>query len=214
MYRRLVFVSSVLAVLYLFGLVVAKTAPKSTAGEPPTASAVVKIKFENGHGSGVHIGNNLIITAAHVVDGETDMVVWSDRRGSVTGKVLWSNKDYDVALVLLRDGSLNLKTAVLDCKDPAVGDLVSSIGNPGQFEFITILGRVAGPTQKRDQFEHALVVDMTIAPGMSGGPVFDKNHRVVGIVNATMTWNGGMVASLVPIGYVVPGSAICQLLAR
>jgi len=61
------------------------------------AASVVMVSDANGHGSGVYIGNGLVLTAAHVVGDSKTVTLHSDR--DLPGEVLWSNKKYDLALV-------------------------------------------------------------------------------------------------------------------
>ena len=62
------------AFLVALFLVIAATSAAAYALLPPpalpaTETATVKIQVSNGHGSGVHIGDGFILTAAHVVGG-------------------------------------------------------------------------------------------------------------------------------------------------
>jgi S1-C subfamily serine protease len=185
------------------------------AAAPPVldASPTVLVKVDGGHGSGVHIGNGYIVTAAHVVGDSPGAVVKDDTDTSQIGTVLWVNKAYDLALI--RIDRPEMRSAPLVCKPRlTVGDELQAVGNPLSLQFIHTWGRVASYVAERGPWKSSVIADMAVAPGMSGGPVFDRSGGVVGIVVGTAAVPMGMSASLVPITYFVPSSAVCGLMAR
>lgn len=209
MLRRLILISIACIIAGLLWLgVTNKTEPAGWA-----LSTLKVMTADGGHGSGVHIGSGLILTAAHVVDGVEHVRVKSSHGGTYPATVLWANAAYDVALL---DAQLFMvRVSHLSCRALAVGATLRAIGNPGGLEFITLRGHVSAPPQRYDELASAMILDMTIAPGMSGGPVLDSKGEVVGLVNAMMAVPTSLLSvSLMPIGYAVPGTAICRLLAR
>jgi S1-C subfamily serine protease len=186
-----------------------------------TALSTIKVMVGEGHGSGVHVGNGYIITAAHVA-GDAKSVKVKNSLGSVGhADVLWVNKAHDIAL--LRISVLALEkgdegawgVSRLHCEDPKIGQSVIAIGNPGPLEFITAHGNVAsGPKHSDEHWRDHYIVSMPIAPGMSGGPVLDHHGRVVGIVVGVAMMSVGWSGAPVGFGYIAPASAICKLLAR
>jgi serine protease Do len=182
---------------------------------PPLASSTVIISNDEGHGSGVHIGHGFILTAAHVVEGQTSMQVTDDRGRVQTGAVLWANKAYDVALIQI-DQPKTLAASRLNCTARlAVGDEISAFGNPLNLKFIRTWGRVASDYGARDPWKSSFVASIAVAPGMSGGPVFDKQGDVIGLA-VGLAARGSLFGGMAPfaISYVVPSSAVCLLMAR
>jgi S1-C subfamily serine protease len=177
-----------------------------------TASPTVLVELAQGHGSGVHIGNGLFVTAAHVIDDVTDATVNLDDGSIVPVEVLWVNKAYDLALLKATGGSVMVRTAAMDCTAPEMnpGTPVQVVGNPLNLRNIHTWGQVSRVTERGSQPRFAFIADITIAPGNSGGPAFDKQGRLVGIVVAMAAFNG----SPVPLSYIVPVSALCTLLGR
>ena len=176
----------------------------------------VKILPEKGHGSGFYIGNNLIITAAHVVAEAKDGKVTVKTEGGniLKGEVLWSSKARDVSLIRV-SGTFGLTPAVLSCSTPKIGDAIHARGNPLSFEFLSMWGRVAGTKREMGPWLVGVPTDMTILPGMSGGPVFGADGRVVGIaVGVIMAPAGFGSMSITGATLIVPGSTICPLLGR
>lgn len=184
--------------------------PRPTSTPTPKAISTVLLSDDSGHGSGVHLGHGFILTAAHVVEDHPEMDVTDSDGHKQTGKVLWANKTYDVALI--RVPKANLAASPLNCSaaPPRVGDEVVAIGNPLSIGTIRTWGHVSALADERGPFATAIMVDLTVAPGMSGGPVFDKAGNLVGIVNAFATSGPFGYA----ISYVVPIAAACTLMGR
>lgn len=195
---------AIAAVIVVAAALVAYLQLGGVRADPDMAGAVVKVMLAVGHGSGTHIGNGYVLTAAHVVRGESDVQVKTDRGGQYPAKVLWVANDDDVAL--LRVDALAASSARVDCGPFKVGREVRAVGNPLAEEFVTTYGRVSGKSGNG-----AMLVDLPLAPGMSGGGVFDRGGRLVGVVSAVMT-PGGL--SMVSIGYIVPAERVCALLPR
>ena len=205
-----------LAILPVFLLLGVGSYIGTTAPVNDYDSSVVKVLVGSGHGSGVYIGDGVVLTAAHVVNGASDNKVKlrTESGNILEAEVLWVNKARDIAA--LRPTTLvGLTPSVLSCNDPMSGDKITARGNPGAAEFFTSHGyisdakkHVAGP------WKQAMTVDMSIAPGMSGGPVFNEVGNVIGLAVGVMTTSLGMAPSLTGVGIIVPGSAVCELLGR
>ncbi len=175
-----------------------------SVADSPKAGAVVLVRAGEGHGSGVHIGGGYVLTAAHVVEGAGALTLKTDRGESLAAELLWANTRYDIAL--LRVPGATIAARRLRCADPAPGEPVSAAGNPLSLEFVTFFGHAGGPARSMGDWPVAVPLDLTVAPGMSGGPLLDGSGRVAGIVVATLR--------SFPIAAAVPGSVVCRLLAR
>lgn len=177
------------------------------------ADATVKVITKGGHGSGFHIGDGYLITAAHVVGSAEKVSLKTSLGGSTEAEVLWSNKAYDVALLRL-SGPAELQTAPLVCRVPQIGEAITAKGNPATAEFITVWGKVAGSERSFGPWRSVVVTNIATVPGQSGGPVFDAGGNVIGVTVGVMASPVGFSVSLVGIGYVVPARTVCDLLAR
>lgn len=200
-----------LLVLVALGILIATAAVFPAAEKAP--SSAVKVIVGAGHGSGVHLGNGYFLTAEHVIGDAKAATLKPETGDSLNATVLWTQKDYDVALLRVTD-YVPLAAASLSCKDPQIGDSIATIGNPGGLEHIRTWGRVASSVAARSPFTAAYIMDGTVAHGMSGGPVFNQEGKVAGIIAAMASQTDGFFSQTLPLTYVVPGSAICQLLAR
>lgn len=172
---------------------------------PRSAGATVKVITEGGHGSGVHIGSGLILTAAHVAELSQKPKIKTDTGQEMDAEVLWMNAAYDVALLRFKEKAV-IAVAKLSCRLPIVGEVILASGNPGPLEFVTTRGHVAGPMTTAGAWTEVSVTDITVVSGMSGGPIFDADGYVIGITVA--------VLNAAPITLIVPGSTICLLMGR
>ncbi|QKC99162.1 S1 family peptidase [Mesorhizobium sp. NZP2298] len=197
----------------------------------PAAGSSVRIELPTSLGSGVYIGNGVIITAAHVVDdaprcngagfSNCDASVpptvrlISDQGDVQTGEVLWLNKEYDIAAI--RPANARRFTAApLACRDAVVGEPLAAEGNPLGMQFITMHGYVSGTVRElQPNWKSAFITDMTTISGMSGGPVYDNAGQVIGITVGSADPNAKPGGSAVAAwGFAVPSSAVCSLLGR
>lgn len=186
---------------------------RQSVWQPPTMDAVVVIMRPNGRGTGFSIGNGLIVTAAHVVDGARTVSIKDTDGNTRMAHVDIVDKATDLAIL---STSHRIPAAELDCRLAKVGDAIESIGTPLGLEFITATGRIAGAARKVGG-TNVLVTDIVTVMGQSGGPVF-SGGRVVGVTHAVMIaplpMEGRLVPSIVGFGYIIPSSDVCALLMR
>ena len=204
------------AFLVALFLVIAATSAAAYALLPPTPAATetatVKIVVHNGHGSGVHIGDGFIVTAAHLV-GDAKEVQLKQKGGALRkADVLWVNKANDIAL--LRTSSAGIGVAKLACRAVNAGDPIVAYGNPLKIEFVAAYGKIAGDPRETEPWKSVYVTDITTVMGQSGGPVYADNGDLIGITVGVMAAPIGFSGSLVGYGYVVPSTSVCELLAR
>lgn len=201
-----VFLLSILATI--FALPGSARTPQSMAG------SAVKVLTDSGHGSGVHIGGGLFLTAAHVLKGATTVTLKTDKGVEFPADVLWASGSYDVGL-LKAAGDVKVKSEALNCRALTVGEELEAVGNPADYEFVTVKGHVAALSKPLEPFKQAVITNMAVLPGMSGGPAFGGYDRsVAGIVVAVVTTQMGFMTAPSNLSFIVPSSAICPLLGR
>lgn len=201
-------VSALLAVLGTMCLGIALSDP---AGAPEKlAGSMVKIVVgEEGTCSGVHIGGGNILTAAHCAEGEKFTVKSDDGMVEKPATVMWASIRFDIALMRANIAGA-VASSELACRAIKVGDDVRVDGNPMGWSWISVWGRVAGAQLAFLTWPEVIPLDVTGGPGDSGGPVYDANGAIVGIVVAG--YNTGF--PLRSFMLVVPGPTICRLLAK
>jgi serine protease Do len=158
-----------------------------------------------GVGSGfVLTADGLVVTNHHVVDGRDTLEVELDDGRVFTAKVVGTDAPTDVALLRL-EGAKGLPTVALGASDKLrVGDWVVAIGAPMGLQQSVSAGIVAGKGRGnlglyRESFVDFLQVDAALAPGNSGGPLFNLAGEVVGVNTAV----GAFVPGRAP-GFAIP----------
>lgn len=195
--------------------VAATFVPSYAMPAPVTDAATVKLFVGQSIGSGVHIGDGYIITAAHVVDDAATVKIKARDGKSFSADVLWTNKPYDIALVQVAK-TASLPSAAMSCRTAAVGENIKSVGNPMGVEFLSTFGRISGePREFLPNWKSVFVVDMSVLAGASGGPVFDETGSIVAIVvGGLISKNSKSPRSPTGYSFAVPSAAVCNLMGR
>lgn len=197
------------------GLMVVSPAPVAIE------DTVVLLSQGSGHGSGVVIDaeRGLILTAAHVADHADDdekNPMWMKAGGcKTTVHVLWIAAENDIALLQTDTNGCKLTAAKLRTAPLHLGEAVKAVGFPIWLGSVTTSGHVVSAETHTpgDEPGEALVVhDAVIAPGNSGGALFDAYGNLVGINTAMSNFAMGLVRY--PSGHylAIPVSTICTLL--
>ncbi|MGD9131965.1 MAG: trypsin-like peptidase domain-containing protein [Candidatus Bathyarchaeota archaeon] len=149
--------------------------------------SVVVIRTPVGQGSGFLYNNsNTIVTNYHVVTDETDIEIEFFDRTRTQATVIGSDAYADVA-VLLVPTSPSEATPLTFGNQSSIGQQVVAIGNPlGLTESLSVgyISQVNRLLNLEPIIIPVLQLDLTIAPGSSGGPLLDMIGNVVGITNA------------------------------
>ena len=136
--------------------------------------STVQVKTRNsGSGSGViWTSDGLIITNAHVATSKTVTVEWN---GQVFDAVR-THFDPQRDLAALKIAAFDLPTATIgDAKALRVGELVLAVGNPFGDKGTVTTGII------HTNHQRALIADIQLFPGNSGGALADCLGRVIGI---------------------------------
>jgi hypothetical protein len=192
----------------LFGALIPAAAPAETADIAAAARSVVRIVLIAdeggqlaliGHGSGVAIGPDLVLTNAHVVaptqDDETMRigVVPPEGKDGAFARIVAFSPGNDLALIRLTEHGA-MPAATLYIGPVADGADVFAVGYPGNVDVAQGLdiGDLVSPTtpvktrgnvsagRSSKQFD-TLLHTAPIGAGNSGGPLLDDCGRVIGI---------------------------------
>lgn len=162
--------------------------------------STVVVTMSNSSGSGVLIDPTHILTALHVVANrkETPLVMFNGTmRHQISAKVIATLPVGDLAILEIEEQK-DRKPVNVSCETPEIGDEVYSIGEPFTYEWTVRYGHVSSKTlifrpgitnNVDDVLNQATLFtnDMTTFPGNSGGPVFTKDGKLVGVVLMTAT---------------------------
>ena len=149
--------------------------------------SVVVIRTTIGQGSGFLYNNsNIILTNYHVVEDETDIEIEFFDRTRTQATVIGSDAYADVAVLSVPTVPTEA-TPLNFGNQSSIGQQVVAIGNPlGLTESLSVgyISQVNRLLDLEPIIVPVLQLDLTIAPGSSGGPLLDMSGNVVGITNA------------------------------
>ena len=169
-------------------------------------------RIENSLGSGVILDpSGIVVSNHHVVEGADEITVVLQDRREFEGKVIFADKESDLAVVQLADASGLPTLELRDSDTLEVGDLVLAIGNPfGVGQTVTSgivsgLARSGSPRSGGTGF--FIQTDAAINPGNSGGALVDMEGRLVGVNTAILSRSGGSNG----IGFAVPANLVATV---
>ena len=153
-------------------------------------------------GTGFAIAAHQVVTARHVVVGSLDVQVAELDGKRLSARVVGTDARADLALLEVSGGPLQ---PVLPGRTDTlrVGDTVVAIGAPYGLGHSLAVG-VVGSLGRRidDGVLEFLQLSMPLNPGNSGGPVFDGNGRVVGVLTGTHA-TAQSIAFAVPVEVLI-----------
>lgn len=208
--RRATIVAGVAAALAVGGLIFALTRGGGGGGGPDVAKLVSQAKPETvlikaaagkrgmgGSGWVLDAAKGLVVTNFHVVNGASKFVVGvNDQPRSATMVAAAPCED----LALLRVGNpKGLRNFPLGSQGRiSQGDPVLALGYPANASLEDKLTSTTGnvsvpltalhvPAQDAAPLDDVIQTDAALSPGNSGGPLIDKNGRLIGVNTAILT---------------------------
>lgn len=175
-------------------------------------------------GSGFAVGNGRqIVTNYHVIEespGRQCGRIWVSLGGTFTEApsrkfpvtVERAAPDHDLALLALDEGTAQLRTLTLSTESLRAGEPITAIGYPrvGGDTLTLTTGRYSGTAVINGVTW--IKTDTPIAPGNSGGPVFNDRQEVIGVATSlrlARSAGGGVLATL---SLLVPAADAAALL--
>jgi serine protease Do len=156
-------------------------------------------------GTGFFVAPDLVLTNAHVLcpGGEEIRAVFADGR-EFTGRPVESDSWLDLGLVRV-PGTGASPLPLGDATVLRTGDEVVFVGTPQGLEF-TVHEGIVSHTGRNLLGVAFLQIDANVNSGNSGGPLFDQQGRVVGIVSAKLEQAEGL-GFVLPINYAYEGQS-------
>jgi putative serine protease PepD len=160
-------------------------------GLQASCSIYVRSGKKNWSGSGFHIGNNIIITAGHVVPTDetlTEILISFDNKSFIPATFLTSDPQIDSGAIRAERIPSNIPTLQFTNSDTVeVGDIVAVIGSPEGFHDTATVGRVSNVHQSINDvnmpaWNDIIFVDADILEGSSGGMVIGTDNLVYGTI--------------------------------
>jgi serine protease Do len=165
-------------------------------------------KKEQGLGSGVIVGNGIVITNNHVVEGADEIKVTTLNHRDFVAELVGTDPKSDIAVLRIKDAKKELKPLALgDSARLRLGDVVLAIGNPfgvGQTVTMGIVSAKGRSDLGIVDYEDFIQTDAAINPGNSGGALVDMEGNLVGINTAILSRSGGSMG----IGFAIPTNMV------
>jgi serine protease Do len=192
----------------LLVLVLVLLATVSCCIVPPVESdTIVEDKFENmvnaavvvhdtgspGYGSGVFIYDDVIVTAAHCLQGRDSVDIELVDGTVIESADLYIDEEEDVGFVAVDVDEIAIATiSEIPC---SLGDTIYLVGAPHDVVLKFSLSKGIVSHTDRDVFiwDDLIQADASGGPGSSGGPLYDSNGNVVGICVASPPSSGGCI---------------------
>jgi S1-C subfamily serine protease len=186
--------------------------PRVEASENPN-------RIINGASGVIVDRSGLVVTAAHIAaDTKNDALVITLDGRSHKARILRVERNRELALLQIAPIP-GMRVAEFGDSDRLVaGDSAFAVGTPDNKAGIVSLGRVLVPklAERLDYngygFADAIKLRIDVVPGNSGGPIFDRQGLLMGIVGAFGLPDPGQQES--HLGYAVPSNAIRNFLAK
>ena len=166
-------------------------------------------------GSGFIISEDgYILTNYHVVEeavlGGFHVTVTAFDGSVYIGRIAGADEDADIAVIKIdKDNERHVKIG--NSEELTVGDEIFIVGNPyGILDFSMTIGHISAlnreiATEENENALNMFQVDAAVYSGNSGGPVYNANGEVVGIVTAKYNTSGMEgIGFALPINDVLP----------
>lgn len=136
-------------------------------------------------GTGFVIAPDLVVTAAHVVEGYDSMVITSIDGSERTGRTIGFAPGQDAALIQL-DEPVDAEPLRWSDRTPRVGFDISVLGYPLNLDLSVTAGTISGVDRtivfpNNETIPNVMQTDALTNPGNSGGPWLDETGAVIGL---------------------------------
>lgn len=165
--------------------------------------AVFVIHSGNSLGSGFSLGENCVITNAHVIADRNDVTVLCYDGTEHEAFVLGMDEDMDIA-VLVVPGAKFPVLEVAPAEQILTGNDVYAIGAPKSMAYTLTKGVISAKERQLGNYTY-VQTDAPINSGNSGGPLLSDAGQVVGMNTMKLNDSEG-------IGLAIPIAVICNYL--
>ena len=152
-----------------------------------------------------------VMTNHHVVNNGTKFVVVTSTDEEIEGKLLGSDEYLDLAVIKIAKKDYMTSVTIGDSSKINLGDTVFTIGAPVGYEYrgtvtngiISGLNRLVEVSVKNsnsdDWVMEVIQTNAAVNPGNSGGPLFNTNGEVIGVISMKLVQN-----SIEGMGFAIP----------
>lgn len=165
--------------------------------------SVFVIYSSNSLGSGFAVGENCIVTNAHVIDNPRSITVETYGGTKYKASLLGMNEQQDIAVLIVKDATFPYLD-IADLSTMKTGDDIYAIGAPKGMAYTLTKGGVSAKERLIGNQSY-IQIDAAINEGNSGGPLLNDAGQVLGMNTLKMSDSEG-------IGLAIPISRVCEYL--
>lgn len=166
-------------------------------------NSVFVVTSGNSLGSGFAVGENCIITNAHVLDNPNNIVLTTYAGETHTAYLVGYDQDKDIAVLGVKDAKFTPLT-IADYKSLNTGDDVYAIGAPKSMAYTLTKGVISAKEREIGKYKY-IQTDAAINEGNSGGPLLNDEGNVIGVNTLKMSDSEG-------IGLAIPMTVVSDFL--
>lgn len=167
------------------------------------------IKGKKNIGTGFFISpDGYAITCKHVIENEPNQTAVLNNLEEYPIGVISTSSEYDLALILV---TTVRKTPFLKLRDPFTlepGEKVYAVGSSISLRPTVTGGSFSGQRKKLPAEQRSIQFSAPVNPGNSGGPLIDKEGKVIGAISWKLLSNKGIPVT--GIGFAVPSDYILK----
>jgi serine protease Do len=142
-------------------------------------------------------GKGYLVTNAHVVEGAKSLIVQNSKQQEFRAKTVYVNAVSDIAILKIQDDDFKPFTNLpygIRKSGASLGEQLYTLGFP-RTEIVYNEGYMSAKTGYNGD-TMTCQIGVPANPGNSGGPVFNKNGEIIGIINARQTQSQGVVFAI------------------
>ena len=166
-------------------------------------NSVFVVTSGNSLGSGFAVGENCIVTNAHVLDNPNNIILTTYAGETRSAYLVGYEEDKDIAVLCVTDAKFTPLT-IADYKSLNTGDDVYAIGAPKSMAYTLTKGVISAKEREIGKYKY-IQTDAAINEGNSGGPLLNDEGNVIGINTLKMSDSEG-------IGLAIPMTVVSDFL--